>query len=470
MAEFVQVGSAAGILMLPAAVAGERQMSEPASRDFVCTARSGAEIARLTDAGELVDTLAAVRRMRARADAIEAHTLSRLATLRREPTGDVDPDTGRPVWRESRYLPDEVALELRVTRRQAETRLERGTALVRRVPRLLSAMVDGELEGYAAGRVCEVAAGLSDERAHQVDDQLAAKRESGTLDVVDPVALRRTARRLVLKVDPDGAIVRARAARTSRKVELIPGEDSMATLAADLPAEVASSAYARIDRMARTARRGGDERTLDQLRADIAGSLLLGRDPGGAQPDVGAVVYVHVPVTTALTMTDNGAELAGYGEIPGPIAREIMTNPRSVWRAVLTDPGTGAITDLGRSRRHPTQLIRDLVNARDRECSVPGCHRPAPACDFDHLGAWAAQQGVTSDTNGAPRCRHDHTKKDHPDWRLEFDPATGVATITSPTGRTYTKARRPIIEPPDTAGDQSTRERTIHPPGADPPF
>ncbi|WP_034268997.1 hypothetical protein [Haloechinothrix halophila] len=153
MAEFVQVGSAAGVLMLPAGVAGERQMSEPASRDFVCTARSGAEIARLTDCGELVDTLAAVRRMRARADAIEAHTLSRLAMLRSEPTGEVDPDTGRPVWRESRYLPDEVALELRVTRRQAETRLERGTALVRRFPRLLSAMADGELEGYAAAGV-----------------------------------------------------------------------------------------------------------------------------------------------------------------------------------------------------------------------------------------------------------------------------------------------------------------------------
>lgn len=456
--------------MLPAGLAGERQMSQPQSRDFVCTARSGAEIARLTDDGELVDTLAAVRRMRARADAIEAHALSRLATLRREPTGMVEPDTGRPGWRESRYLPDEAALELRVTRRQAEARVERATALVRRFPRLLSAMADGELEGYAAGRVCEVAAGLSDEQARQVDADLATKRESGRLDVVDPVALRRAARRLVLKVDPEGATVRARAARTGRKVELIPGEDSMATLAADLPAEVASSAYARLDRMARSARRGGDERTLDQLRADIAGSLLLGQDPSVARPDTDAVVYVHVPVTTALTMTDSGAELAGYGEIPGPIAREIMTNPRSVWRAVLTDPGTGEITDLGRSRRHPTQLVRDLVNARDRECSVPGYHRPAPACDFDHLDAWVADQGSTSEANGAPKCRHDHAKKDHPDWRIEFDPATGVATITTPTGRTYTKTRRPIAEPPRTASDESARQRRIHPSGDDPPF
>ncbi|MFB9729086.1 HNH endonuclease signature motif containing protein [Haloechinothrix salitolerans] len=474
MTEFVQVGSAAGILVLPAALAGERQMSEPQARDFVCTARSGAEIARLTDDGELVDTLAAARRMRARADAIEAHALSRLATLRREPTGAVDPETGLPQWRESRYLPDEVALELRVTRRQAETRVERAKALVRRFPRLLAAMEDGELEGYGAGRVCGVAAGLSDEQAHEVDAELAAKRENGTLDVIDPVALRRTARRLVLKADPEGATVRARAARTGRKVELIPGEDAMATLAMDLPAEVASSAYARLDRMARSARRGGDERTLDQLRADIAGSLLLGQDPGGAHPNANAVVYVHVPVTTALTMTDTGAELAGYGEIPGPIAREIMTNPRSVWRAVLTDPGTGAVTDLGRSRRRPTQLIRDLVNARDRECSVPGCHRPAPACDFDHLDAWAARRGPTSAGNGGPKCDHDHDKKDHPDWRVEFDTQTGVATIITPAGRTYTKARRSVVDPPRKASDEGTRERAreriIHPPDDDPPF
>ncbi len=470
MTEFVQVGSAAGMLMLPAALAGERQMSEPQARDFVCTARSGAEIGRLSDDGELVDTLAAVRRMRARADAIEAHALSRLATLRREPTGAVDPETGLPRWRESRFLPDEVALELRVTRCQAEARVERATALVGRFPRLLAAMEEGELEGYAAGRVCEVAAGLSDEQAHEVDAELAVKRENGTLDVIDPVALRRSARRLVLKADPEGATVRARRARTGRKVELIPGEDAMATLVADLPAEVASTAYARLDGMARSARRGGDERTLDQLRADIAGSLLLGQDPGVAQPGVNAVVYVHVPVTTALTMTDTGAELAGYGEIPGPIAREIMTNPRSVWRAVLTDPGTGAVTDLGRSRRRPTQLIRDLVNARDRECSVPGCHRPAPACEFDHLDAWAAQHGSTSASNGGPKCGHDHEKKDHPDWHVEFDPDTGVATITTPAGRTYTKARKPIAEPPRTAGDDSARPRIIHPPGADPPF
>ncbi|GAA5118127.1 HNH endonuclease signature motif containing protein [Haloechinothrix salitolerans] len=473
------MGSAAGLLMLPAGLAAEREMSEPVSREFVCTARSGAEIARLTDDGELVDTLAAVRRMRARADAIEAHALARLGTLRREPTGEADPDTAQPIWRDSRYLPDEVALELRVTRRQAEIRLARATALVGRFPRLVAAMEDGELEGYAAGRVCEAAAGLTDEQARQVDDQLAAKRANGTLDVVDPVALRRTARRLALKIDPDGAVARARTARTGRKVELIPGEDSMATLVADLPAEVATSAYARIDRMAHAARRGGDERTLDQLRADIAASLLLGQDPGVAQPEAGAVVYLHMPITTALTMTDSGAELAGYGEIPGPIAREIMTNPRSVWRAILTDPGTGAITDLGRSRRHPTQLIRDLVNARDRECTVPGCHRPAPACDFDHLDAWAAEHGPTSDTNAAPKCRHDHAKKDHPDWHIEFDPNTGTATITTPTGRTYTKTRRAITEPPNNAnnnrereraGKDHTRQRLTHPPSDDPPF
>ncbi|MCW6004199.1 HNH endonuclease, partial [Micromonospora sp. CPCC 205371] len=52
----------------------------------------------------------------------------------------------------------------------------------------------------------------------------------------------------------------------------------------NLPAERAAAASARIDAIARAARRGGDERTLDQLRADTFLDLLQGVNTATAMP------------------------------------------------------------------------------------------------------------------------------------------------------------------------------------------
>lgn len=188
------------------------------------------------------------------------------------------------------------------------------------------------------------------------------------------------------------------------------------------------------------------------------------------------MVFLHMPVDAALGLTDQGCELAGYGPIPAPIARDIMTNPHSLWRKVLTDPESGAVRDVGRRRYRPTQAIRDFVAVRDREC--PYCQRPAQRCDYDHLHEWA-RLGVTSDGNGGAKCRHDHRLKDHPGWSLSYDPGTRTAAITTPAGRTYTREHDPIVDPrarsagkpraPSTT-EVDVTERGNDPPEEDPPF
>ncbi|WP_199435568.1 HNH endonuclease, partial [Qaidamihabitans albus] len=409
---------------------------------------------------ELWGTLAAVRQMRARADALEARALARLCRLR---GGD-------------RWLAREVALELRISPRQAQARLERGVALVGRLPGVLGAMEAGEIEGYTAGRLVEATAMLEDPQARQVDAELAEKLATGRVGSFDPTGLVQATRRLVEKTDPEGQTARARRARAGRRVELIHGEHATATLAADLPAELAASCYARLDALARRLRRHDPHRTLDQLRADICADLLLGRDPGVTAPAAAATAFLHLPVDTALTMSEQGCELAGYGPIPAPIAREIMTNPASTWRAVLTDPATGAPVDLGRRRRRPSALIRDLVAVRDRECATPGCHRPAQRSDFDHLTPWTRNHGhgPTTTGNGGAKCRRCHQLKDHPHWKLHHNPTTGTSTITTPTGRHYTQHRHtittPTHHPSDPPTPQPPQQRTGNPPNTGPPF
>nr|WP_246361387.1 DUF222 domain-containing protein [Haloechinothrix aidingensis] len=442
-------------MFVPAGQAPAVAFTPEEQAEIRCRTFTGEQVAELS-AEQVIETLAAARRIRAHTDAIEAHALARLDQLRGQ----------------DRYVADEAALELRVSRHTAALRLHRSRQLTQRMPRLLEAMEAGQIEATAAGRITEATDTLEDEQARHVDTQLAEKLENGRVSPTNPANLARAARRLVEQADPDGQAERARQARAGRKVELLPGEDGLSTLAADLPAEVAASAYARIDAMAHRARHHGDARTLEQLRADFHATLLLGQDPEVAAPEGAATVFLHMPVDAALGMSNTGCELSGYGPLPAPIARQILASRHSVWRKVLTDPASGAVLDVGRKRYRPTTAIRDLVAVRDAECTTPGCHRPAHHSDYDHLHGWArGQHGTTAHTNGGAKCRWHHRMKDHPHWTLHHNPTSGTSTITTPTGRCYTHDRTPAAPPepipPDTPTDRTTSG--TDPPG-DPPF
>ncbi len=81
----------------------------------------------------------------------------------------------------------------------------------------------------------------------------------------------------VLRADPDAAAKRHRAARTGRNVAIWPAVDGVADLAIrGLSADQAAEAYGNIDAIARAVKSTGDSRTLGQLRADVAASLLTG--------------------------------------------------------------------------------------------------------------------------------------------------------------------------------------------------
>ncbi|TWH19982.1 HNH endonuclease signature motif containing protein [Prauserella rugosa] len=388
--------------------------------------------------GDVVSTARVLRERRARLDADEVEFLASVAADTEDLPG----------------LAEELAPELRVSVREVENRIHAALDLTTRMPRVLVAMRDGLMDAYGARRVLHVTAPLSDEHAREVDELLAEKLARAPVSTWQPVNMVRHVSRLVHQIDPGGATARARQANAGRKVELLHGEHAQSRLTLDLRSEVASACYARMDSMARRLRRNGETRTLDQLRADIAADLLLGNDPGVAVPEAAAQVYLHMPIDAALAITDNGCELDGYGPVPGPVAREIMTNTASIWRKVICDPATGGPVDLGRTRRRPSATMRELVRVRDRECTVPWCHRPARHCDIDHEREWAAHQGGTSIDNTGPRCRRHHRRKNAPGWITRYDPTHGTTAITTPRGATHTGHRSPILTPRAQATDE----------------
>ena len=106
------------------------------------------------------------------------------------------------------------------------------------------------------------------------------------------------------------------------------------------------------------------------------------------------------------------------------------------WRRLVTDPASGVVIDVGRTRYRPPAGLADLVRARDRACVFPTCQTPAERCDIDHLTAWS-QGGTTSLDNLVTLCEAHHRLKHTPGWALTRDQATGVLSWHTPDKTVY---------------------------------
>ncbi|WP_018155151.1 HNH endonuclease signature motif containing protein [Demetria terragena] len=227
----------------------------------------------------------------------------------------------------------------------------------------------------------------------------------------------------------------------------------------------AFAATSRIDRLARAARSGGDERTLDQLRSDIATDLLIhGQVPGdallGSAPS--ARLNVYVPIEAILPLADGAGSGESLGEVPGlgfltpEQVRRVALASGSTWRRLVTDAVTGAVVDAERTYR-PSQAMRELLVARDGTCRAPGCELPARESDLDHTISWVPgtvepRDGATHRDNLKALHRGHHHAKTRRWWTCLQDPGGAVHWRTL-TGRRLTD------HPPDHRSDLGAARR-----------
>ncbi|MBE1578033.1 HNH endonuclease signature motif containing protein [Amycolatopsis roodepoortensis] len=331
----------------------------------------------------------------------------------------------------------EVALGLSVVDGHAVGLVSTAEALTTRLPCTLGLLDRGKVGGYGAMKVAAATAWLSDDDARAVDavseDRLPGRNSE---------QVRKAANHAAMMADREGAARRAERHRAGRRLSIRHGEAGVASIEVeDGPVEKVAAAYTRIDREARALKTGGEPRTLDQLRADVALDLLLGGQGGSERSEV----FLYMDLNTYLGLNDDPAELAGHGHVPAALARHIASGADTVLRRIVTDPLSGQVLDLGRDRYRPTAGLGEFVRVRDRECRRPGCHLVAQACDLDHAVPWQ-HGGHTADTELIDLCRRDHRLKDEPGWvyRLTSD---GTLTITTPTGQSYDSAPPPLHEP-----------------------
>ncbi|MDE0546511.1 HNH endonuclease signature motif containing protein [Microbacterium sp. C7(2022)] len=184
-----------------------------------------------------------------------------------------------------------------------------------------------------------------------------------------------------------------------------------------------------------------DERTLDQIRADVALDMLLTGAPAidptgdltpGGLGAIRAHVQITVPVTTLTGTTTHGALLDGQYPIDPETARR-LAGAATGWDRVMTHPITGVV--LAVDRYTPSAEQKRFLQARDVHCRFPGCRRPARQCDHDHTYDHALG-GATDVTNLACLCKRHHTLKHATDWSVTQLPG-GSLQWTSPSRRTY---------------------------------
>ncbi len=418
------------------------------------------------DDAALVEAVAAWERLAAWAHlgaALTAAVLSRRASM--------NPHWQSPAPSRTCVAGDELAMRMGWSRPAAHRLVRDGRALQGG----LMPVADAVREGLVDTPKLRV---LTD-RLHDRPYQLSWPVQQAVLPEAalrTPTQLAADIDRALLAIDPDDAARRLPRAIASRHVchpRRLP--DGMAGLWAVLPAADAARIDTTLDATARAARAAGDPRTLDQLRADTLSDLATGHAllagatdcaaaVGGAAvpgttdsstPGAGSragrrapgirIPAVRIDVTVALStlmgLDDQPAELAGLGPVPAEQARALAVD--GVWRRIVTDPLTGAVLDVGRTRYRPPRALADHVVVRDQVCAGPGCTVPADRCELDHTTEYhaapangAPTAGTTSADNLGPLSARCHRLKTDGGFTLR-QVASGTFEWRTPAGLAY---------------------------------
>ncbi len=332
----------------------------------------------------------------------------------------------------------EVGAALHLTRRAAETVTGFSMELLRCRPLVFEALLFGRIDIRRARVLVDSTMFVSDAVAHVVIEEVLAEAPNLTTG-----QLRHRLAKLVIDADPEAAQRRYDKSVEDRRFEVRRNDSGTANiLGLDVPPHIASSIGRWIYKEAIKLKNLGDTRTMDQLRADIYLDLLRRRFKGGkiTRSDFGNL-DIRATAETLAGLSDESAELNGFGPITGDIARQVAEHQENVTRRwTLYDPDTKQPIDGGITRRRPTVSQRRKAEMLHPTCIHPGCRMPSVDCDLDHRVPWIESK-ITCTAGLGPMCRHHHVLRHTHGWTYE-PVAGGDFLFTSPYGHQYTTSGR----------------------------
>ena len=183
---------------------------------------------------------------------------------------------------------------------------------------------------------------------------------------------------------------------------------------------------------ARQADQRDDDRSWDQLQADVVVDLLTGAR--GVGDDRVPEVSVLIDAQTLLDGLHGGSKCEtsdGQPLAPDTIRRLLCEG--DVLLIVLG--GDSEVLDVGRQRRLANRAQRRALRAMYRTCAHPDCTVPFDSCRIHHVTYW--QRGGTSDLdNMVPLCERHHHLVHEGGWVLELFPDRRT-TWRAPDGTLY---------------------------------
>ena len=402
-----------------------------------------------------------------------------------------------------RSVAAELAGVLHMSDRVVQARMARAADLMARFPHTMAA--------FSEARINAAHVRLIQDAGARLDDGVRAEFEQVTVEACvgeTPHRAKRVIERVAERLAPRSLTDRHRDAQKQRRVWREDLGDGQKALGLIHSAAVIDGIYDRRTQQARmltaanaqaakdaaaelasdhdTLGDARDDRSIDQLRADVCADTLLTGTPSGHDTTDGllaaiqARVEVTVPVFTLITATGiagiaGAAGSAGCGtltgagvafgiraEQPGELAggqpidtdtARILAGGATAWERVLTHPITGAILAVDRYR--PNADLRRLLHARDSRCRFFACGLPPVTQDLDHT-IDAAYGGATEEGNLGGLCRRHHVLKHQTAWTVK-QLGAGVLEWTNPAGAIYIdRPPAPVtftIDNPDPAPD-----------------
>ncbi|MCZ4068389.1 DUF222 domain-containing protein [Microbacterium sp. H37-C3] len=372
---------------------------------------------------------------------------------------------------EMRSIAAEIAGVRRSHDRRAQSEIDHALTIVDDYPAVFEAWEQQRITRDHVDVVVRMGCGLADDIRDDYAQQAISICER---DIASRV--REPLRNLAARMGSESFAERHRTAAAKRGVWVTHGTDGMSELGATLPTVIAAGIHDRLTAMAQSVKdarataaaapadgpagdAAGDEgsavegsaaadaaapdvRTMDQLRADILGDLLLGGAPvvdptygSDAAGPLGAIrAQVQVTLTSeAVTGVDDApAELVGASLIDADTARKLAGRAR-IWNRLFVDPITRTPVEVDTYR--PPAAMSRLLKARDQHCRFPGCRRAAIRCELDHTIDYALG-GHTHIFNLAHLCQRHHSMKQFTKWEVR-QVGGGVLEWTSPLGRVY---------------------------------
>jgi hypothetical protein len=313
-------------------------------------------------------------------------------------------------------------------------------------------------EGAITAGHAQVITGTTD----QLPPLIRARGEARLVEAakgMDPVELRKEAKRVLNDLHPDGPELLGQQevkARGRREFTLSPNATGGYNVHGYLDVEGAALVSAAVDALAAprpSTTDGPDLRPAAQRRGEAIVEVCRRSAPrpaaGGSDGTTGGTPDESAPRESGpvgdrpqvvVTMTLD--QLLGHDESMPTLTAGTVTEPitAATARRYACDAaiipivlgGQGEVLDVGRARRTLNRAQRRALVYRDRGCTFPGCGRPAAWSEAHHIKHWA-HGGTTDLDNLALLCDYHHGLVHNDGWTITIDTPGGKPRFHPPT-------------------------------------